>query len=148
MRLNFDYSGIFMRAVIITQILYGFDQKNRFFEARSWFKFNNLRLVLGKALKFLHQYGKKFKTKIQKVLRKTSRDLFPRSRPPILNKVKNELTEFCPVKTIKKKKYRFHCFITCSVEVTCFITTITLLNMFGNIKSAVFSHREIGKGML
>ena len=66
MRPNFDYSGIFMRAVIITQILYGFDQKNRFFEARSWFKFNNLRLVIGKALKFYVSMAKSLKLKFRK----------------------------------------------------------------------------------
>ena len=72
----------------------------------------------------LQQYGKKFNTKIQKVLKKTSRDLFTLSPPPIQNKIKNKLTDFRPVKTIKKKKYRFHCFNGWSVEVTCFITTI------------------------
>ena len=39
-----------MREVIITSILYGFDQKKYFFEGWSWFKFNNVGLVLGIAM--------------------------------------------------------------------------------------------------
>ena len=65
MRPNFDYPSIFMRQVIIAQILYGFDQKNRFFEGWSWFKFNNLRLVLGKALKFYSGMAKGLKLKFE-----------------------------------------------------------------------------------
>ena len=38
--------------VIRISILSGFDQKNRFFEWWSWFKFNNLGLALGMNLKF------------------------------------------------------------------------------------------------
>ena len=48
---NFGYSSIFMIEVIITQILDGFDQKTNF-EGRPSLKFNNLRLVIGMALKF------------------------------------------------------------------------------------------------
>ena len=51
-----------MREVIITQILYGFDQKSRFFEGWYWFKFNNLRLVL----EILQQYAKGLKLKLKK----------------------------------------------------------------------------------
>ena len=40
-----------MIEVIITQILDGFDQKTNF-EGRPSLKFNNLRLVIGMALKF------------------------------------------------------------------------------------------------
>ena len=36
-----------MREVVIASILQAFDQKNYFFDEFSWFKFNNLRLVLG-----------------------------------------------------------------------------------------------------
>ena len=41
-----------MTEVIITSILSGFHQKNQFFEECSLFKFNNLELALGMALKF------------------------------------------------------------------------------------------------
>ena len=51
-RAKFSNSSISKREVIITSILLGFDQKNRFFEGWSWFKFNNLGLALGTALKF------------------------------------------------------------------------------------------------
>ena len=59
---------ISMREVITTSILLGFDQKNRFFEEWSWFKFNNLGLELGANLKFTPVW-QKVKTKIQKVFR-------------------------------------------------------------------------------
>ena len=49
---KFGNSNISMREVIITAILYRFDQKNQFFEECTWFKFNNLGLVLGMTLKF------------------------------------------------------------------------------------------------
>ena len=62
----------------------------------------------------------------------------------ILNRVKNYFADSCPMKTIKKEKYRFHYFIACSVEVTCIVTVIILENMFWNIKSAVFTYG--GKG--
>ena len=42
--------------------------KTACFEGWSWFKFNNLKLVLGTELKFLHQCGKRVNTKRQKVL--------------------------------------------------------------------------------
>ena len=48
---NFGYSSIFMIEVIITQILDGFDQKTNF-ERWPSLKFNNLRLVIGIALKY------------------------------------------------------------------------------------------------
>ena len=73
-----------MREVIITQILYIFDQKNRIFVGWSWLKFNNLGLVLGHFTAVLQQYGKKIKTEIEKVLRKTSKGpfcTFPSSHP-------------------------------------------------------------------
>ena len=57
-----------MREVITTSILLGFDQKNRFFEEWSWFKFNNLGLAIGANLKFT-QVGKRVKTKFKKVFR-------------------------------------------------------------------------------
>ena len=49
---KFGNCSISMREVITTSILLGFDQKNRFFEEWSWFKFNNLGLALGANLKF------------------------------------------------------------------------------------------------
>ena len=48
---KFSNSSISIRKVIITLILYGFDQKNHFFEGWSLFKFNNLGLALGMTLK-------------------------------------------------------------------------------------------------
>ena len=68
------------------------------------------------------------------------------SLPPILNRVESELRDLRSVKTIKKKKYRFHCFIACSVEVTCIVTVIVLENMFENNKSALFIYGGIGEG--
>ena len=38
-------TSIFMRDVIITLIVKGFDQKNHFLEGQSWLKFNNLGLA-------------------------------------------------------------------------------------------------------
>ena len=43
-----------------------FDQKNLFFEGYSWFKFNNLGLALGMALKFYTSVSKEFKLKVRK----------------------------------------------------------------------------------
>ena len=50
---------------IITLILSGFDQKEFFFEECPWFKFNNLGLVVGKALYFYTSKAKKIETKSQ-----------------------------------------------------------------------------------
>ena len=112
---NFGYSSIFMREVIITQILYGFHQKTRIFGGWSWFNFNNLRLVLCKALKVYNSMGRRLKLKLRKCWGKLVGGLFALSPPPILNRVKNELADSRPVKIIKKEKDRFHCFIVCSV---------------------------------
>ena len=71
-------------------------------------------------------------------------NLFALPPPPILNRVKNELADSRPVKSIKKKKYRLNYFIACWEEVTNIVTIIILENMFGNIKSAVFTNG--GKG--
>ena len=62
---KFGKSNISMREVIITSILYGFDQKNRFFEGWSWFSFDTLGLALGKNLKFYTNVGKGLK-KVQR----------------------------------------------------------------------------------
>ena len=69
------YSSIFMREVIISQIIYGFVQKTDF-EVWFWFNVNNLGLVLGMALKFYSSVAKKIKTKSQKVLMDTRRGAF------------------------------------------------------------------------
>ena len=103
-----------------------------------------MRLVLGMTLK-LQLCGKKTETKSQKCWGKLAGDLFALPPPPILNIVESELKDLRPVKTIKKEKYRFYCFVTCSVVVTCFITAIILENMFANITSAVFTYWRIGE---
>ena len=66
---KFRNSSISMREVIITSILYGFDQKNHFFEEWSWFKFNNLGLALGTNLNFCISVAKGLKLKVRKFLR-------------------------------------------------------------------------------
>ena len=55
-----------MREVIITPILEGFDQKKQFFEGFFWFKFNNLGLVLGMALKFNTNLAERLKLKVRR----------------------------------------------------------------------------------
>ena len=52
---------------IITEILYGSDHKNRFFQGWSRFKFNNLRLVLGMVLTFYSCMEKRLKLKVESV---------------------------------------------------------------------------------
>ena len=54
-----------MTEVIVTSILYGFNQKNCFFEGLFWFKFNNLGLALGTNLLFYTSVGKGLKLKIR-----------------------------------------------------------------------------------
>ena len=49
---KFVNSRISMREVIITTILSVFDHKNHFVKGFSWFRFNDLGLALGMALKF------------------------------------------------------------------------------------------------
>ena len=55
-----------MREVIITPILEGFNQKKLFFERCFWFKFNNLVLALGMALKFNTNMAERLKLKVRK----------------------------------------------------------------------------------
>ena len=90
--------------------------------------------------------GRIIKIKGQKCWGKLAGNLSTLLLPPILNRVKNELADSRPVKTIKKEKYRFHYFIACSKELTCINTIIILENMFWNIKSVVFTYA--GKGIL
>ena len=75
---KFGNSIISMRKVIITSILQGIDQKNRYFEGWSWLKFNNLGLVLGKNLTFYSNVIKRFKTDCQKVLKKFIEEVYRR----------------------------------------------------------------------
>ena len=58
------YSNIFMREVMISQIIYGFAQKADF-EGLSWFNVNNLGLALGMALEFYSSVTKRIKLKFK-----------------------------------------------------------------------------------
>ena len=53
-----DLYSIFVREVIISQIIYRFVQKTDF-EGWSWFNVNNLGLTLGMALKFYNSMAKR-----------------------------------------------------------------------------------------
>ena len=88
--------------------------------------------------------GKMIKSKGEKCWGKLAGNLFGLPPYPILKRVKNELADSRPVKSIKKEKYRFHYFIVWSEEVTCIVTITILENMFWNIKSAVFAYGGIG----
>ena len=59
------YSSIFMREVIISQIIYGFIQKTDF-RGWSWFNVNNMALALGMALTFYSSVAKRLKRKVKK----------------------------------------------------------------------------------
>ena len=59
------YSSIFMREVIISQIIYGFVQEADF-ERWSWFNFNNLKVALDMALKSYSSVAKRLKLKVKK----------------------------------------------------------------------------------
>ena len=130
-----------MRGVIITPNLYGFDQKSQFFEEQSWYKFNDFRLdqVWPENLQLCE---KRIKTK--SVAGKQPFLHFP--PPPIPNRAKGKFTDSRSVKTIKKEKHTIHWLIDCNVEITCIPTVTVLENMFGNIKSAVFTFGGIGEG--
>ena len=58
------YSNIFMREVMISQIIYGFVQKADY-EGWSWSNVNNLGLALGMALKFYSSVAKRLKLKVK-----------------------------------------------------------------------------------
>ena len=60
---KFGNSSVSIREIIITWILWGFDQKNHLFRGVIWFKFNNLGLALGMALKFYTIVAKGLKLK-------------------------------------------------------------------------------------
>ena len=74
-------------------------RKTAFFEELSWFKFNNLRLTLGKKLKFYTSLSKGLKLKVRKFwvliltfLKVTGEKLVggPFCPPPILNRVEDK----------------------------------------------------------
>ena len=65
---KFGNSSISMRDVIIALILEEFDQKTAFSEGWYWFKFNNLRLILGTNLKSYSSVEKGLKLKVRKFL--------------------------------------------------------------------------------
>ena len=104
----------------------------------SWFKFHNLKLELGMGLTFYSCVEKRLKLNVKSVEANYQGTFLHFPPPPVLNRVESELKHSPPVKTIKKEKDSFHCFIDCSKELICFITAIILENMFGNIKSALF----------
>ena len=104
----------------------------------SWFTFHNLKLVLGMGLTFYSCVEKRLKD-VKSVEANYQGTFLHFPPPPILNRVESELKHSPPVKTIKKEKDSFHCFIDCSKGLICFITAIILENMFGNIKSALFT---------
>ena len=62
---KFGNSCISLREVIITSVLLGFELKNTFFKGGPWFKLNNLRLILGIALKFYISVAKGLKLKVK-----------------------------------------------------------------------------------
>ena len=126
------YSSIFMREVIISQIVYGFVQKADF-KGRSWFNVDNLELAPDMALEIYSSVAKRLKLKMKKCWGKLEGSFLHFPSPVILNSIKNDLADSRPVKTIKKEKYRFHYLISCSVELTCIATVIILENTFGNI---------------
>ena len=55
-----------MREVFAASILQKFDQEHQFFEWCYWFKFNNLGLALGIALKFYNSVVKGLNLKVRK----------------------------------------------------------------------------------
>ena len=71
-RPRFGNCSISMRKFIITSVLWGFDQKNCFFDERSWFEFNNLGLALGTNLEFYTSVAKELKLKVRKFWRPNS----------------------------------------------------------------------------
>ena len=58
---KFGYSFISIREVIITTMVWGFDQKKPFFEGCACMKFNHLALALGMTLKVYTSVAKRVK---------------------------------------------------------------------------------------
>ena len=67
LRPKFGESSISMRGAIITSILYGFDQKIKFFEECFWFKVNNMVLEQGLTLNFYTSVTEGLKLKARKI---------------------------------------------------------------------------------
>ena len=63
---NKGYDVIIFVHYITTTILKGFDQKKTFFEGCTWFKFNNLGVALGIALKFYTSVAKGWQLEVWK----------------------------------------------------------------------------------
>ena len=90
---KFGNSSISTREVIITSILSGFDQKSQFLEGCSWFKFNNLELAPGMAMKFytsvlnVRKVWGLVSTFVEVTGEILVGDLFA---PPILNRIKSK----------------------------------------------------------
>ena len=79
------YSSIFIREVIISQMIYEFFQKADF-EGWLWFNVNNLGLALGMALTFYSSVAKRLKLKVKKSLGKLEGGSFalsPSSHPEL-----------------------------------------------------------------
>ena len=68
-----DNSSISIKEVIITSMLWGFDQKNHFFEGWSWFEVINEGLSLGMTLKFFASMEKGVELKVKKYFRLSPR---------------------------------------------------------------------------
>ena len=120
------YSSIFIREVIISQMIYEFFQKADF-EGWLWFNVNNLGLALGMALTFYSSVAKRLKLKVKKCWGKLEEWLFALS-PLIPSLIALKIIWQIPV----------HYLIACSVELTCIVTIIILENTFGNIKINCF----------
>ena len=119
-----------MREVIITQALYGFDQKNRFFKGVVLVQVFYFKTGTWHCPEILELCKKMSKSKGKICKGKLAGNLFALPPPPILNRFKNKLADSGPAKTIKKEKYGSHYFITCGEEVTFIVTIIILENMF------------------
>ena len=102
--------SISIRKFIKTSILKGFDQKNHFFEGRSWFRFSNLGLTRGMTLKFYTKVTKGLKLKVRKFwgispmfVENTGKKLVGEAfLPLILNRVK------CVDSIKQETSYRYH----------------------------------------
>ena len=70
------------------------------------------------ALKFYGCMEKRLKLKVKSVKGSQQATILHFPNPPILNRVESKLKDSRPVKTVKNKKYMFHCFIDCRVEPT------------------------------
>ena len=101
---KFGTSSICIKEVIITSILKGLDQKNRFFAGWSWFKFNSLGLALGTNFTFYISLSKGLKLKVRKFwgliptfVEVTGEKLAggPFCPPPILNRVNGFEQDCC-----------------------------------------------------